>query len=178
MFAPDSGSAPTVTNCILWYDSPNEFGGFGPLTITFSDVQGGFRGTGNIDADPMFVDPENGDLRLSPGSPGIDAGHNWAIVGITDTDLDGNPRFADDPATTDPGCGIPVVVDMGAYEYQGDPFPVKFGDTNGDGVVGINDFLDLLADWGPCEPGCCLADLDIDGDVGIADFLILLGNWG
>ncbi len=30
-------------------------------------------------------------------SPLIDAGHNWAIAGITDTDLDGNPRFADDP---------------------------------------------------------------------------------
>ena len=118
------------------------------------------------------------DYNISTSSPCIDAGHNWAIAGITDTDLDGNPRFAADKNDFDPGCGIPVVVDMGAYEYQGDPFPVKFGDTNGDGVVGINDFLDLLADWGPCEPACCLADLDLDGNVGITDFLLLLGNWG
>jgi hypothetical protein len=30
----------------------------------------------------------------------------------------GNPRFADDPATADAGCGVPVVVDLGAYELQ------------------------------------------------------------
>ena len=36
----------------------------------------------------------------------------------------------------------------------------------------------LLANWGPCQPGCCLADLNIDGNVGITDFLILLANWG
>ncbi len=48
----------------------------------------------------------------------------------------------------------------------------------GELIVGIVDLLALLADWGPCEPGCCLADLDIDGNVGINDFLLLPGNWG
>ena len=68
---------------------------------------------------------------------------------------------------------------MGAYEFQFDPVDEVFlGDLDGDGTVGIVDFLALLADWGPCEPGCCLADLDIDGTVGITDFLLLLGNWG
>ncbi len=175
MFNRDS--SPTVTNCVLWGDSPGEIGGSGTPTVTYSNVQGGFPGTGNIDADPLFVDPDNGDYRLQAGSPCIDAGHNWAIAGLADTDLDGNPRFAADKIDFDPGCGIPVVVDMGAYEYQGDPFPVKLGDTNGDGVVGINDFLDLLADWGSCTETCCLSDLDIDGEVGIADFLLLLANW-
>jgi hypothetical protein len=66
---------------------------------------------------------------------------------------------------------------MGAYEFQGDPFPVKLGDTNGDGVVGINDFLDLRADWSSCTQACCLSDLDLDGAVGVLDLLILLGNW-
>ena len=169
----------TATNCIFWDNSPDQvFDDVGSVTtVRYTDVQDGFPGTGNIDADPMFVDPDNGDFRLLPGSPCIDAGHNWAIAGFTDNDLDGNPRFAADELDFDPGCGIPVVVDMGAYEYQGDPFPVKFGDINGDGVVGIADFLDLLAAWGACITDCCLADLDIDGDVGITDFLLLLANW-
>jgi hypothetical protein len=117
------------------------------------------------------------DYRLVAGSPCIDSAHNWAIAGLADTDLDGNPRFADGPAA-DTGCGIPVVVDMGAYEYQGDPFPVKLGDIDGNGTVNVNDFLLLLAAWGPCLDDCCLADLDLSGDVAISDFLLLLANWG
>ncbi|MHC4127703.1 MAG: right-handed parallel beta-helix repeat-containing protein [Planctomycetota bacterium] len=170
-------SSPTVTNCILWADSPDEIVG-GTPDVSYTDVQGGFPGTGNIDADPMFVDAGNGDYHLVSGSPAIDAGHNWAIAGLASADLDGNPRFADDPATADTGCGLPVIVDMGAYEYQGDPFPVKLGDIDGNGVANVNDFLLLLAAWGPCIADCCRADFNLDGNVGVNDFLILLANWG
>ncbi len=53
------------------------------------------------------------------------------------------------------------------------------GDLDGDGHVGITDFLLLLADWGPCDDcGACPADLDGDCAVGITDFLLLLANWG
>ena len=155
-------------------------------------MQGGWNDVGNIDADPLFIDPDNGDYRLSPGSPCIDAGNNWGLPQdttdldgdgdtreLTPWDLDGKPRFNADPADFDPGCGVPVVVDMGAYELQFDPVDEIFlGDLDGDGTVGIVDFLALLANWGPCEPGCCLADLDIDGTVGLTDFQLLLGNWG
>ena len=53
------------------------------------------------------------------------------------------------------------------------------GDIDGDGVVGISDFLALLAAWGPCAapPQQCPADLDNDGFVRITDFLLLLANW-
>jgi DNA-binding beta-propeller fold protein YncE len=56
------------------------------------------------------------------------------------------------------------------------------GDLDGDGAVGITDFLALLASWGPCPqpcppPGACAADLDGDCQVGIVDFLMLLQNW-
>ena len=60
------------------------------------------------------VDAAAGDFRLSAGSPCIDAGHNWASAGLAATDLGGAPRFADDGATPDTGCGAPIVVDMGA----------------------------------------------------------------
>ena len=55
---------------------------------------------------------------------------------------------------------------------------IVLGDLGGDGIVGITDFMDLLAAWGPCQDACCLADLDLDGLVGITDFMIVLGNWG
>jgi hypothetical protein len=49
-------------------------------------------------------------------------------------------------------------------------------DINTDGIVGINDFLELLAGWGP-NPGHP-ADIDLDGNVDISDFLLLLARWG
>jgi len=49
-------------------------------------------------------------------------------------------------------------------------------DLDGDDIVGITDFLDLLAQWGS-DPGGP-PDFDGDGTVGITDFLELLANWG
>jgi T5SS/PEP-CTERM-associated repeat protein len=53
------------------------------------------------------------------------------------------------------------------------------GDIDGDGSVGVTDFLKMLARWGPCPdpPEPCPADLDGDGTVDVNDFLILLANW-
>ena len=46
--------------------------------------------------------------------------------------------------------------------------------ADGDGVVGIGDFLALLSVWGQTGVPC-----DIDGGgVGITDFLALLAAWG
>jgi hypothetical protein len=52
-------------------------------------------------------------------------------------------------------------------------------DIDGDGIVGINDFLLLLAAWGPCPdpPADCPADIDGNGEVNINDFLLLLAAW-
>ncbi len=49
------------------------------------------------------------------------------------------------------------------------------GDANGDGQVGIDDFLGLLAAWGTADPDY---DLIANGNVGIEDFLTLLQFWG
>ena len=69
--------------------------------------------------------------------------------------------------------GVPAIA---KFLQLGDPIP---GDLNGDGTVGVADFLILLGLWGPC-PDCndCPADLDGDCNVGVADLLILLDNWG
>jgi hypothetical protein len=54
------------------------------------------------------------------------------------------------------------------------------GDADGDGIIGILDFLILIGSWGPCPPPCppsCPADFDGDCNVGVTDFLIQLANW-
>ncbi|MHC4064550.1 MAG: right-handed parallel beta-helix repeat-containing protein [Planctomycetota bacterium] len=179
-------SNPILINCVIWgntadeiFDDANVPEAPSAATVRYCDVQGGWYGDGsnNIDADPLFADPDSGDFRLSPDSPCIDAGNNWAIADLVDTDLDGNPRFADEPAIGDSGCGIPAVVDMGAYEFQGEPTTVTFGDLTGDGVVGLDDFELLLDCWSSSGESCCLADLDVNGSVNVVDFLILLANW-
>ncbi len=55
------------------------------------------------------------------------------------------------------------------------------GDIDGDGLVGVVDFLLLLGSWGPC-PDCspsweCPADLDHSCTVDVVDFLMLLASW-
>ena len=57
-----------------------------------------------------------------------------------------------------------------------EPTPPCPWDLDGDGSVGITDFLVLLALWGT-DPGGP-PDFDGDGQVGITDFLELLANWG
>ena len=51
------------------------------------------------------------------------------------------------------------------------------GDVDGDGLVGVEDLLLLLADWGNC-PGPCPTDLNNDGTVNVFDLLRLLADWG
>ena len=182
------GSSPTVINCILWGDMPDEINNVDPDSdhpiVSFSDVQGGLPpgtidGGGNIDADPLFVDPDNDDYHISPTSPCIDAADNTAVPKGIVVDLDGEDRFVDDPDTPDTGNGDPPVVDMGVYEFQPNETPPCPWDLDASGDVGVKDLLILLGAWGPCPPkGDCPADFDDSGDVGVKDLLFLLGNWG
>jgi hypothetical protein len=115
----DSGYT-TFTNCIVWGDARGE--PFSDNTqyyssVLYSDIEGGFDGEGNIDADPLFTDPLNGDYTLQDGSPCLDTG---TMAGAPATDLMGIARPQ--------GPGI----DMGAYEK-----PVGEGEGEGEGQVPV-----------------------------------------
>jgi predicted outer membrane repeat protein len=111
------GSLLTVINSILWGNSTDEiFSNSAPL-ITYSDIQGGFTGTGNIDIDPKFEDPLKGDFHLQQYSPCIDAGDNSA-PSLPLTDIDGDNRKIDHPGVVDTGSGTPPIVDMGVDEFK------------------------------------------------------------
>ena len=51
------------------------------------------------------------------------------------------------------------------------------GDLDGDGIVGVSDTLDLLANFG-CVGNDCEGDLDGDTVVGVSDILELLSAFG
>ena len=191
MYSGINGSS-TVENCILWSNTPNEIpGDTQGMTLNYCDIQGGWGGAGdhNLDADPLFAsnpdpgpdgiwgtqDDEYGDLRLQAGSPCIDAGDNTAVPDGIDRDLDGNPRFVDDPDTEDSGYGTPPIVDMGAYEFQAQMPPCP-ADVNDDDTVDIDDLFAVLAAWGDCD--ACPEDIDSNGVVDIDDIFAVLGSWG
>jgi len=108
-----SGAAdPIITNSILYYnddggqddESANLYiGGSSSPVVTYSDWEGhGAVGTGNIDADPAFI--EEGTYEFKADTPCFDTGTNAAV--FTDLDLRNKDRI------------VFEAVDMGAYEVQ------------------------------------------------------------
>ena len=84
----------TLRHCILWGNSGAELGG--GASATYSDVDGGAPGVGNLNADPAFVGKvgTGTDQHLTPASPCVDAGEPGVL------DPDGSP------------------VDLGAFPLQ------------------------------------------------------------
>jgi predicted outer membrane repeat protein len=124
----NSAGSLDLSNVILWGNtaviSGSQLYNSGVTTvITTSLVQGGITGTGvvntndssvtdgggNIDSNPLFIDPTIGNLRLQTDSPAIETGTN--INESMPTDLDGNPRIVDG------NLDGTAIIDMGAYEY-------------------------------------------------------------
>lgn len=140
-------SSPVVVNSILWANSsPNGAQISASADVTYTDIQGGWPGTGNIDSHPLCIrmpsagpdgvwgtqDDDYGDLRLQANSPCVDAGDNSAVPSEIVTDFDGNPRIWDGN-----GDGQSRV-DMGVYEYgwwQLPPITISQAKLQADGVV-------------------------------------------
>jgi predicted outer membrane repeat protein len=100
-------STVKVTNSIL-YNGGSEIlnNDKSKIDITYSDIQGGWPGKNNIDADPLFIGSTVGDFHLLTGSPCIDAGDLQYVPQLNEMDLDGNPRL------------IGRAIDIGAFEAQ------------------------------------------------------------
>jgi hypothetical protein len=91
-----------VMNTILWnndapYDEEISID-YGTISISYSDISGGYDGIGNIDEDPLFEDPENFDFHLTSNSPCIDSG---------------DPSLTNDPDET--------IRDIGAFYFDQRP---------------------------------------------------------
>ena len=72
----------TTINSIMWDNIPgNPLFMWGLDDVTYSDIQGGWSGEGNIDADPLFCDAENGDFTVQSDSPVLGAGQDGTDMG-------------------------------------------------------------------------------------------------
>jgi hypothetical protein len=223
-----TGTRVVMNNSILWgnSDSAGSTEGSqagaevphdpGVLLADFCDVQGhlAIPGTGTVDADPRFADADGADgvygtldddVRLSAGSPCIDAASNPALPADAydldadaDTaealpeDLADNPRRADDNAAPDTGLGSAPIVDMGAYEFD-----CSSTDCNGNGVCDASDIFlgtstDCFSAAGTPGPGgffaaggpdgvpdeCqCVADWNRDGIVNSTDVSEIINTY-
>lgn len=104
-------SQPIITNCIMWADSAPTGIEIGTDTnstpdVQHCDVQGGYPGLNNINADPLFLNPtgDPANLHLGVGSPCIDVGEPLA-PGIQATDFNHEPRVQN------------LIADIGVDEY-------------------------------------------------------------
>ena len=71
----------TLTNSIIWNNSPESIYAFATTTISYSDIQGGWGGEGNIDADPLFCNPDSSDFTLAENSPCVGTGESGVNMG-------------------------------------------------------------------------------------------------
>jgi len=126
--------------------------GFGPSTV---ETTSGFWGVSSAYAQ---ADPFNADFVAGDGAVLIGQFSTEDGVAIRGTML---------LQVTSNGDTLTEVV---SFEHLFCPWDC----ANGDGLVGINDFLAVLAQWGLVGSSC---DFD-GGGVGITDFSELLANWG
>jgi hypothetical protein len=130
-----------VKNCIFPGTAKKEFHApDGGLSISYSLVEGGYDGTGNVNGTPAFMAADAGDLRLAAGSPGLDAGTSDGaaagdFLGLT------RPQGA--------------LVDMGAFER-----PLSIQDSDGDGIPNIYEPGNTDGD---SKPDAVDTDSDNDG---------------
>jgi outer membrane protein assembly factor BamB len=92
----------TISNSILWDNRYSEIreGDTIDMSVTYSNIQDGWEGEGNIDIDPLLTP----DGHLQAGSPCIDAG-DPNVIFTGQVDIDGEPRITG------------TRVDMGSDEF-------------------------------------------------------------
>ncbi len=106
------GNDPADLDCIYGLDY-GEMRMMPTVGCGYSIVEPGYRNVLASAEDPRFVDPDQGDFRLAPDSPAIDAGSACGEL-VPMVDLLGQPRWDLASRGTDPNG-----IDLGAFEVQG-----------------------------------------------------------
>ena len=175
----DSGSRPIVTNCIFWGNTGGSFDGSSTPVVTFSDVEGGYVGTGNINAEPLFADAANGDYHLKSQLGRWDGGRRgWVQDDVTSPCIDAGDPNSDWTAELWPHGKH---INIGAYEGtpQASMSESELGNIadldNNDKI----DFADLrvFTEFWLSGQKPLAEDLNRDGSVDFKDFAIITFHW-
>jgi thermitase len=165
-----------VSNCIFSNNYPNQIYKWmttGQVYVSYSDVENGYSGTGNINADPFFVAGPLGNYYLSQiaagqpaDSPCVDAGSDMTV----------NLGMCAYTTRTDE-IGDTGIVDMGYHYYYHPGFGT--GDLNGDAFVNFVDYAILSLNWQQLQDPCDSngGDINRDGQVDIYDLAQLVKDW-
>jgi uncharacterized membrane protein len=181
----------TITNSIIWGNSPDQIYPVDATKIvgTYSDVQGGWSGTGNINTEPRFVDANNNDYHLkSEGWRWDKTSNQWTWDDATSRCIDaGNPGYplGNEPMIllVDPlnRLGVNKRIDMGYYggtaEASMPPYDwALLADLDNNGTVNFADFAKLADNWQSAkenQPG----DLNRNGLIDLNDVALFVDDW-
>ncbi len=163
-----------VHNTLIWGNEPISISVEGEIDVDvrYSNIEGGWAGDGNINANPLLIF-KNGEVMLDPDSSCIDYGSDLLLPN-DELDLDGDgDTFEVLPVDFFGNNRIGgLMVDIGAVEFHA---PTCTGDLNGDSIVNVTDLLAVIDQWGESNSP---ADLNDDGIVDVTDLLIVVGAWG
>jgi parallel beta-helix repeat protein len=176
------GGKPTVSNSIIYHNGSacNNVqieGDF--VTVAYSDIQGGWPGEGNIDADPLFADPNNGDYHLKSQAGRWDpASESWIKDDVTSLCIDAGDPSSDWASELWPHGKR---INMGAFggTAQASMSQSNLGnvaDLNNDDTVHWQDFAQFTDSWRR-EQTLLAEDLDRNGIVDFRDVAILADSW-
>ncbi len=147
-----NGSSSSIVNSIVWGNGGEQsiyLDDFSEANITFSDAA--WEGEGNINQNPLFVNPDANNFSLQSNSPCIDSG---------------SPDFPLDPDGT--------IADMGAF-YFDQSESAELGDLNGDAIINILDLVSLVDVILQQGQYSFLGDVNSDGINNIIDVVIMVG---
>jgi len=181
------GFGSQITNSIIWDNGYSAV--IGDPVVTYSDIEGGFTGDGNINTDPCFVDANNGDYHLKSNGWRWDSNANeWTWDDVTSRCIDaGNPGsvLSNEPITLDVDLlnrwGVNKRINIGAYgrtvEASMPPYYwALLSDITNDGICDNDDLASLTTLW--LNTGEELyADFNRNGMIDFADFVLLAEVW-